>query len=130
MPVLDWGRNKARMRIATANQQLTNYVINQERQNFEQEIITKVRQLEVLRSQIEISRKSDEVAQERYLVAQNRYLIGKIDITNLNIALNEKDQAKRSYLTALRDFWIAHYELRGLTLFDFQNGILLFKEEE
>ena len=49
---------------------------------------------EMMRLQIEITKKSDEVAQERYNVAQNRYLIGKIDITNLNIALREKDDAK------------------------------------
>ena len=119
VPIIDWGRNKARTRTAMANKQLTDYVIAQEEQNFEQEIITQVRQLEVLRQQIEISKKSDEVAQQRYEVAQNRYLIGKIDITNLNIALNEKDTAKRSYVNALRSFWIAYYDLRRLTLYDF-----------
>jgi outer membrane protein TolC len=85
-----------------------------------------VRQLEVLRAQIRISKKSDEVAQERYNVAQNRYLIGKIDITNLNIALTEKDNAKRSYLSALRGFWSAYYDLRRLTLFDFSINRLLY----
>jgi outer membrane protein TolC len=73
----------------------------------------------MLRLQIEITKKADEVAQERYNVAQNRYLIGKIDITNLSIALTEKDQAKRSYLEALQMFWDAYYELRRITLYDF-----------
>ncbi len=126
VPLIDWGRNKARMKTAIANQQLTDYVINQEEQNFEQEVLTQVRQFKVLRNQIEISKKSDEVAQERYLVAQNRYLIGKIDITNLNIALTEKDNAKRSYLEALRRFWSAYFDLRRLTLYDFANNELLY----
>jgi outer membrane protein TolC len=130
VPLIDWGRNKARTRTAIANKQLTDYVIAQEELNFEQEIITQVRQLEVLRKQIEISQKSDEVAQKRYLVAQNRYLIGKIDITNLNIALTEKDQAKRSYLAALRSFWTAFFDLRRLTLYDFSNGELLYQIED
>lgn len=129
VPIIDWGRNKARTRTAMANKQLTDYVIAQEEQNFEQEIITQVRQLDVLRQQIEISRKSDEVAQQRYNVAQNRYLIGKIDITNLNIALTEKDNAKRSYVNALRSFWIAYYDLRRLTLYDFAEERLLYTEE-
>ena len=126
VPIVDWGRNRARMKTAIANQQLTDYVINQEVQNFELEILTQVRQFVVLRNQIEISRKSDEVAQERYLVAQNRYLIGKIDITNLNIALTEKDNAKRSYLESLRRFWAAFFDLRRLTLYDFVNDELLY----
>jgi outer membrane protein TolC len=88
-----------------------------------------VRQFEMLRLQIEITKKSDQVAQQRYLVAQNRYLIGKIDITNLNIALNEKDSAKRSYLEALKSFWTAYYDLRRLTLYDFAAKRLLYLVE-
>ncbi|MFN7261754.1 MAG: TolC family protein, partial [Cyclobacteriaceae bacterium] len=73
-----------------------------------------------------ITKKSDQVARERYNVAQNRYLIGKIDITNLNIALTEKDNAKRSYLEALRTYWSSYFNLRRLTLFDFATGTLLY----
>jgi outer membrane protein TolC len=129
VPVMDWGRNRARMQTALANKKLNDYVIAQDEVNFEQEIITMVSQFEVLLSQIEITKKSDEVAQERYLVSQNRYLVGKIDITNLNIALTEKDAAKRSYLSALRAFWIAYYGLRRLTLYDFSNKQLLYTPE-
>ncbi|MEM6828918.1 MAG: TolC family protein [Bacteroidota bacterium] len=130
VPIVNWGRNEARMKTALANKQLTDYVIDQEKQSFELEVLTQVRQLEVLKQQINISGKSDEIAQKRYEVAQNRYLIGKIDITNLNIALTEKDTAKRSYLNALRDFWVAYYNLRKLTLYDFVNSRLLYTAEE
>lgn len=129
IPLIDWGRNKARMRTALANQRLNDYVIAQDEQNFEQEILTMVRQFEVLRVQLEITKKSDEVAQERYKVAQNRYLIGKIDITNLNIALTEKDNAKRSYINSLRSFWSAYFDLRRLTLYDFSSNELLYSPE-
>lgn len=130
VPVLDWGRNRAMMRTATANKKLNDYIIAQEEVNFEQEITTQVRQFELLRLQLEITKKSDEVAQERYKVAQNRYLIGKIDITNLNIALTEKDDAKRSYIQALRSFWTAYYNLRRLTLYDFVGRKLLYLPTE
>ena len=130
VPVMDWGRNRARMRTAMANQKLNDYVIAQDETIFEQEIVTQVAQFEVLLSQIEITKKSDEVAQERYLVSQNRYLIGKVDITNLNIALTEKDAAKRSYVGALRSFWNSYYGLRRLTLYDFSNNQLLYIPEK
>jgi outer membrane protein TolC len=83
----------------------------------------------MLRLSIEITRKADQVAQTRYIVAQNRYLIGKIDITNLNIALTEKDTAKRSYIEALKLFWTAYYELRRLTLYDFADEKLLYTQQ-
>lgn len=129
VPLVDWGRRKAMMRTAYANKTLNDYVIAQDEVNFEQEILTQVRQFEMLRLQIEITRKSDEVAMERYRVAQNRYLIGKIDITNLNIALTEKDDAKRSYIQALKSFWMAYYDLRRLTLYDFSAKKLLYHSE-
>lgn len=126
VPILDWGRNKARVQTAMANMELNEYVIDQDMQDFDQEIITLVRQFTVLRNQLVISKKSDEVADERYNVAQNRYLTGKVNITDLNLAQTEKDAAKRSYTKALRDFWMAYFDLRRLTLYDFANGELLY----
>jgi outer membrane protein TolC len=130
VPVMDWGRNKSFLKSAIANQKLNDYLISQDEVNFEQEIMTKVRQFEMMRLQIEITKKADEVATERYMVAQNRYLIGKIDITDLNIALNEKDAAKRDYILALKNFWTQYYDLRALTLFDFSSNTLLYTPEE
>lgn len=119
VPVIDWGRRKALMKRAYANKKLTDYIIGQEEVEFEQQILTQVRQFEMLRLQIEITKKSDEVALARYNVAQNRYLIGKTDILNLSTALREKDEAKRSYIQALKSFWTSYYDLRRLTLYDF-----------
>jgi len=130
VPILNWGRTKSQVMTAKANQELTEYQIQQGVQNFEQEIITQVSQMEVLRLQVEITKKSAEVAQERYVVAQNRYLIGKVDITNLNIALTQKDTARRNYLGALNNFWTAFFNLRRLTLYDFMNDELLYQHED
>ncbi len=126
IPIIDWGRRRAQMQTAYANKRLNDYTIEQDEITFEQDILTQVRQLEMLQLQIEITKKSDEVALKRYNVAQNRYLIGKIDITNLNIALTEKDNAKRGYIQALRNFWLAYFDLRRLTLYDFAERKYLY----
>jgi outer membrane protein TolC len=129
VPLVTWGRNRATVESALATKQLNDYTIAQNEVNFEQEIITLVRRFETLRLQIDITKKSDEVALERYNVAQNRYLIGRIDVTNLNIALTEKDNARRSYIQALQDFWTAYYDLRRLTLYDFEAQKTLYTPE-
>ena len=126
VPIIDWGRRKALMKTANANLKLNEYIIDQDQVNFEQEILTKVRQFEMLRLQIEITKKSDQVALARYNVAQNRYLIGKTDILNLSTALREKDEAKRSYVQALKSFWTSYYDLRRLTLYDFIDSKYLY----
>ena len=49
-------------------------------------------------------------------------MIGKIGISDLYIAQNEKDQAVVQYIQALRGYWAAHYRLRRVTLYDFEAG--------
>jgi len=86
------------MRTAYANKKLQDYLIAQDEVTFEQEILTKVRTFsKTLRLQIE-SHKNRIRCAERYQGFSKPIPYCKIDITNLNIALNEKDNAKRSYI--------------------------------
>lgn len=126
VPILDWGRNKARMSQAEANQQLVNYTVQQEEINFEQEIFTKVKNFLMIRERLQVTKVSDEVALRRYEIALKRYQSGNVSITDLSIAQNEKDTNRRAYFSALKDFWLAYYELRVLTLYDFANRQALY----
>ena len=126
VPVLDWGRNKARMSQAKADQKLVNYTVDQEIINFEQEVFTKVKNFEMLRDQIEITELSDQVADKRYEISYRRYQNGNVTITDLGIAQQEKDQNRRNYIESLREFWTAYYEMRALTLYDFENKQQLY----
>ena len=51
-----------------------------------------------------------------------RNLIGRLNVTNLCIAQNEKDSARLSYIQALRNYGTCYYNLRRLTLYDFDAG--------
>jgi len=119
IPVVNWGRLKARVNRANAFKKLTDFTIQQDSVVFDQAIFTAVRRLDMLRSQLEITTTRDEISQKRYEIAQNRYLIGRISVTDLNIALQDKDQARRTYVASLQNFWRAWYTVRKLTLFDF-----------
>ena len=130
IPVVDWGRQKARRKTAEANQQLVNYTVQQNQITFEQEIITHVKRFRMLRDQVEISQLADVISQKRYEIAKNRYLIGKISVTDFNIALTDRDKAKQDYLLSLGNFWKAYFQLRRLTLYDFQENRLLYTPEE
>lgn len=130
VPILDWGRNKARVSQALANQRLVEYTVDQERINFEQEIFTKVKNFIMMRERLAVTEISDQVAQKRYDIALKRYQTGNVTITDLNIAQGEKDSNKRAYFSSLKDFWMAYYELRALTLYDFESNTLLYLPEE
>ena len=53
------------------------------------------------------------------LIAAAYATLGNMGITDLSIAFQEKDQAKRDYITAMANFWGVYYELRFLSLYDF-----------
>lgn len=130
VPIMDWGRSKSLRRQALANKKLVEYAIKQDQLNFEQTIQTQIGLFTTYQSQLEITKLTDQLSQERYQIARQRYLLGNLDITNLNIALQEKDQAKRDYIQALRNYWNAYYSLRQLTLYDFEKGVRIVAEEE
>lgn len=125
VPIVDWGRSKNRVGIAEANQKVIAYTIEQEENNLKREIVNLCSNLQLLEDNILLAQKTDEIGLKRYQLALEQYQLGKLTITDLNLALSEKDEAKRTYLTALRQFWEAYFQLRKLTLFDFQNGLKL-----
>lgn len=122
IPILDWNRRKASYKTAIANERLIGNTIAQEEQAFETEIETLVKQLPILRSRVYSTKRGDEIAGKRYNISQERYLVANISVTDLNLALKAKDEAKRAYLMALREYWTAYQELRLLTLYDFENN--------
>lgn len=120
IPILDWGRSKSRTKTAEANLQFTAYAVEQDKQIFTQQIVTQVTLFEMMKEQLTLTASADSIASEKYQIAKDRYVLGNLSITDLSIAFQEKDQAKRDYIAALRDFWGAYYQLRYLSLYDFE----------
>lgn len=119
VPIADWGKSKARREVALANLELEQRQIDQEEENFRRTVVLKAQQFELVKRNADIAERFLEAARKRYEISYQRYLIGKIDVTDLNIALTAQESARRSYLQALREYWMALYEIRGLTLYDF-----------
>ena len=119
IPIFDWGVSKSKRKMAEANLDLTNNNIEQEKQAFEQEIYLHVLNWSNQRNFLYTSEKAKEVSIKRYDISQKRYMLGKITITDLNIALQERDKAVLQYLNSLEKFWQDYYILRQLTLYNF-----------
>ena len=120
MPLMDWGRQRAYYKVADLNRQLVQHTITQEEATFEQAVQAQANQYITLKRRLATTATADEIARERYEITKNTFIVGRISITDLNIALAEKDQARRAYIASLSQFWTAHYSLRQLTLFDFE----------
>jgi len=122
MPLLNFGRNKASYMVAKNNRESLLAQIENNRNSLELEIMNNVLQFNQLKTILEISAKSDTIARQRYEISTNRFMLGKIDLTNLTIAQNEKDQALINHIRNLQNFWVSYYQLRRLTLYDFETG--------
>ena len=130
MPIVDWGMGKGRYRMAQSNQEVVRINVKQALIDFDQEVMLQVMQFNLQDDQLRIAFKADIVAQKRYNVTKERFYIGKIDVLELNIALGEKDAATRNYLNAMKNYWSYYYNIRQLTLFDFQKMIPLEEDFE
>lgn len=120
IPIFDWGVSKSRRKMAEADLSLIENDIKQEKQAFEQEIYLHTLNWSSQRDFLATSEKAQEIALKRYEITKKRYVLGKITITDLNIAQEEKDRAVVDYLDSLEKFWMDYYTLRRLTLYDFK----------
>ncbi|WP_281615900.1 TolC family protein [Flammeovirga sp. SubArs3] len=122
VPILDWGRAKARIHSAQKSYELVNAQIDQDQLDFQRDVVNASEQLETMAKQVTFIKTADEVAQKKYSIALQRYELGDISIRELVWSTDEKDQAKNAYINTLKSYWMSYYQLRTVTLFDFEEG--------
>ncbi|MCK4922508.1 MAG: TolC family protein [Bacteroidales bacterium] len=118
IPILDWGLGRGKYKMAQSALELTRTTVQQAEMDFQQEVYLAVMQFNLQDDQLEIAFKADIIGEKRFEVTKQRFLIGRISVLDLNVAQTEKDQATRSYLSALRNYWNYFYNLRSLTLYN------------
>ncbi len=128
VPILDWGLGKGQYRMAQSAEEVVKTDVQQSMIDFDENVFLQVMQFNLQDDQVAIATKADTIADLRYEVTKQRFLIGKIDVLDLNVALEEKDVARRGYVQALRNYWDYYYDLRGLTLYDWQKEMKLSED--
>ncbi len=128
IPIMDWGLGRGRYRMAQSSQEVVRTQVEQARIDFEQSVYLEVMQFTMQYDQLDIALKADTIAQKRFDVTRERFLIGRIDVRDLNDAIREQDVARRGYISALRSYWQYYYNLRRLTLYDFERDIKLTED--
>lgn len=120
IPLLNWGKGRGRVEMARSQAEITRVQMEKEIQNFEQNVLTAVKQYQAQSRLNSIVRLADTVAQKRYRTAYETFVLGQISVLNLNTAQTEQDNARRAYINQLYSSWIYFYTLRQLTLYDFE----------
>ena len=128
VPIVDWGRRKGRLMMAESTREVVNARVRQARIDFEQNIFQSVMEFNLQAEQVRNAAKADTVAQKGYEVTFQRFLIGKVDVIKLNLALNDRESARKAYINAVRTYWNYYFRLRMLALHDFVKGESLSAE--
>ncbi|MFQ5447522.1 MAG: TolC family protein [Saprospiraceae bacterium] len=127
IPIFDWGKARSRLETALSNRDLTIMNVEQDRVNFEQEILLKVKQFDLLKYKTALALRAYDISLKREEMTRKRYYIGKYDILDLNVAVAEKESARRGYMNALKTYWLAYYDIRKTVLYDFERGVSLVR---
>jgi len=119
IPIYDWGLRKGQVKMAKSNLDIVNSNVEQAKIDFKQRIYIEVAKFNMQQNQLYIAAKSDTVAQRSYKITKYRYYLGKITVTDLNIAQKANDNARLSHISALQTYWESYFQLRKSTTFDF-----------
>lgn len=120
IPIVDWGRRKGQVKVAESNRKLVESQVRQENMNFNQNLFILVERYGNQLRQLQTARRADEIAQKRYATNVETFLIGKISTLDLNDSRVKKDEARREYINELYLFWDYYYQIRSLTLWDYE----------
>lgn len=122
IPILDWGQSASAVKLAESQRDLVIYDVEKDREDFERSVTVQVEQFSLMKDQLTTAKEADKVSENGYQIALKQFQNGEISITDLNISLSEREDAKRDYIRSLQTYWEAFYKLRILTLYDFQTN--------
>lgn len=121
IPLVDWGKRRGRVKVAESNRRVTESRLRQESLDFNQQLYVLVERFGNQQQQLSIAARADEIAVQRYNTNFETFLIGKISTLDLNDSQTTKDESKRRYINELYQFWNYWYQLRSLTLYDYEH---------
>lgn len=125
IPLVDWGRRKRNNMRAEKNLEIVRIENEQKAIDFEQEVQLLVTDFNLQGKLVDNARKASEVASASHEIVMQRFVFGTVDILRLNSAIQNKDNARNSYLQSLKQYWNNYYTLQMLTLTDLQTGVKL-----
>ncbi len=125
IPILDWGKRRGQVKVAKSNREVVLSKIRQEQMDFNQDIFLLVENFNNQAQQLNIAEEADKIAEKRYNTSVETFMIGKISTLDLNDAQNSKDEARQKHISELYYYWYYFYQLRSLTLWDFEQNTAL-----
>lgn len=121
IPLVDWGVRKGKYNMAKSNLNITRLTARENEVRLEEDVLMTVGDFTVQQQLIRSAQEAMELASLAYDQTRERFIIGKADINSLTLSTNRHQQARRNYISAMRNYWQSYFKIRKLTLYDFEN---------
>ena len=122
LPLLDWGKRRGQVKVAESTREIVRNQVRQQSQEFNQNLFVLTEQFNHQRQQLRIAEEADTIAQRRYHTNVETFKIGSISTLELSDAQTAKDEARQNRLAQLFNYWYYYYQLRSITLWDFERN--------
>ena len=120
VPLLDWGRQRGQIRVAESNRDVVKNQLRQQSQEFRQNLFILTEQFNNQLQQLRIAEEADTIAQRRYNTNVETFKSGSISTLELSDTQTSKDEARRNRIAQLYNYWYYYYQIRSITLWDFE----------
>lgn len=120
IPISIWGTNRNSVRMARNTYQSTLIGIEQESNEFENEIQNKVNDYNHNVNLWFIAERTYQLAQEQYRLVVRQFEMGKSSAYELISSQQEQLSAIQKYYDAVKNAWESYFKLREITFFDFE----------
>jgi outer membrane protein TolC len=125
IPFSLWGINRNKAIIAKNSYNSALIEIEQELNEFENEIQKKVNNYNHNVNLWLIAERSYQLAQEQYKLVIIEFSMGKSSAYELISSQQEQSAAMQKYYNAIKDAWDSYFKLREMTLYDFEKKMEL-----
>lgn len=121
IPILDWGKGKGRVQLAKSQAEVEKHQVRKDNLDFDQTVTMAVQRYQDQSQLTELYRTADTVARRRYRTAFETFVMGQVNVLDINSAQTEENTARRNYINQLYYSWLYLYNLRQITLYDFES---------
>ena len=120
IPLIDWGVRKGRYNMAKNNLNVTEITSRLGEVKIEEDVIMTVGDFNIQKDLIISAEEAVSLAEDIYEQTLQRFMIGTVDLNTLTLLRQRQQEARRSYIRALENYWISYFKIRKLTLYDFE----------
>ncbi len=130
IPLVDWGKRRASVKVAESERELTANTLRKETLDFNSNLFILVERFNNQAEQLRLADRASEIAARRYDTNVETFMIGRISTLDLSDSQSNKDSARSKQLQELFYYWYYLYQLRSITLWDFDRSIPIDAEIE